>query len=179
MVAARVLTDGWYGTCVKINQCVGCTRRKILISTQACTSITPRQGRADRLLVLRWFYEGSVAVLGHGARAARYARKWTGLPGVFFFYEVSPLVAEFEERRRLARAGPGLAAIVGGVHATAALVDRTPRLLLAKHGSSGLATPSRRIARCRAAIKRAILFPQMLLTRPSTNCRSIGATLIE
>ena len=45
-----------------------------------------------------------------------------GLPGVFFFYEVSPLVAEFEERRQGWRALlTGLAAIVGGVHATAAL----------------------------------------------------------
>ena len=63
-----------------------------------------------------------------------------GLPGVFFFYEVSPLVAEFEERRQGWRALlTGLAAIVGGVHATAALVDRTLAALLAKHGSRGLA----------------------------------------
>ena len=50
-----------------------------------------------------------------------------GLPGVFFFYEVSPLVAEFEERRQGWRALlTGLAAIVGGVHAPAALVARAP-----------------------------------------------------
>jgi hypothetical protein len=62
-----------------------------------------------------------------------------GLPGVFFFYEVSPLVAEFEERRQGWRALlTGLAAIVGGVHATAALVDRTLAALLAKHSSRGL-----------------------------------------
>ena len=53
-----------------------------------------------------------------------------GLPGVFFFYEVSPLVAEFEERRQGWRALlTGLAAIVGGVHATAhASVAHTPPL---------------------------------------------------
>lgn len=62
-----------------------------------------------------------------------------GLPGVFFFYEVSPLVAEFEERRQGWRALlTGLAAIVGGVHATAALVDRTLAALLAKHYGRGL-----------------------------------------
>ena len=54
--------------------------------------------------------------------------------------QVSPLVAEFEERRQGWRALlTGLAAIVGGVHATAALVDRTLAALLAKHGSRGLA----------------------------------------
>jgi len=54
-----------------------------------------------------------------------------GLPGVFFFYEVSPLVAEFVERREGWRALlTGLAAIVGGVHATAALVDRAVGALM-------------------------------------------------
>ena len=48
-----------------------------------------------------------------------------GLPGVFFFYEVSPLCAEFVERRNgwLALL-TGLAAIVGGVAATAGAADR-------------------------------------------------------
>mmetsp|Transcript_17413 Transcript_17413/g.51932 ORF Transcript_17413/g.51932 Transcript_17413/m.51932 type:complete len:106 (-) Transcript_17413:26-343(-) len=62
-----------------------------------------------------------------------------GLPGVFFFYEMSPLCAEFVERRNGWRAMlTGLAAIVGGVHATAALLDRGLAYLVARRGSKGL-----------------------------------------
>lgn len=55
-----------------------------------------------------------------------------GLPGVFFFYEVSPLCAEFVERRKgWGALLTGLAAIIGGVHASAGLLDR---LLAGLHG---------------------------------------------
>ena len=48
-----------------------------------------------------------------------------GLPGVFFFYEMSPLCAVFEEKRK----GwlpflTSLCAIIGGVYATGSVVDQ-------------------------------------------------------
>ena len=56
-----------------------------------------------------------------------------GLPGVFFFYEVSPLCAEFVEERAGWRAlATGFMAIVGGVHVTAGLVDRAIAFSLAR-----------------------------------------------
>ena len=63
-----------------------------------------------------------------------------GLPGVFFFYEVSPLCAEFVERRNgwLALL-TGLAAIVGGVHATAGIADRALAYLGASVGGKASA----------------------------------------
>ena len=84
-------------------------------------------------LLFRWFYKGSPPQVTEQRRHVTPG-SGRGLPGVFFFYEVSPLVAEFEERRQDdARSLTGAAAIVGGVHATAALVDRTLAALLAKH----------------------------------------------
>ena len=63
-----------------------------------------------------------------------------GLPGVFFFYEVSPLCAEVVERRNgwLALL-TGLAAIVGGVHATAGIADRALAYLGASVGGKASA----------------------------------------
>ena len=56
--------------------------------------------------------------------AAGCARR-RGLPGVFFFYEMSPLCAVFEEKRK----GwlpflTSLCAIIGGVYATGSVVDQ-------------------------------------------------------
>ncbi len=54
-----------------------------------------------------------------------------GLPGVFFFYEMSPLCAVFEEKRKgWLPFFTSLCAIIGGVYATGAVVDQLLHQLL-------------------------------------------------
>ena len=72
--------------------------------------------------------QGMWQYFGHGARRAGHARV-DGACRASSSSEVSPLVAEFEERRRLARAPDRFSS--HRVHATAALVDRTLAALLA------------------------------------------------
>ena len=135
---------------VEINQCVGCT----LSSRRRIDGVEVKRENFDFHTGMHQYYVKVVPTVysyldGSTREVWQYSvtehvRHVTpgsgrGLPGVFFFYEVSPLVAEFEERRQGWRALlTGLAAIVGGVHATAALVDRTLAALLAKHSSRGL-----------------------------------------
>ena len=69
---------------------------------QACTSTTSRSCRPSTLIL-----DGSTREVWQYS-VTEHVRHVTpgsgrGLPGVFFFYEVSPLVAEFEERRQGAR----------------------------------------------------------------------------
>lgn len=48
----------------------------------------------------------------------------SGIPGLFFQYEFSPLMVQYEERRRsISFFLVSLCAIVGGVHTVAALLD--------------------------------------------------------
>jgi len=72
---------------------------------------------------------------GHTIEAAQYSvtehlrhvapGSGRGLPGVFFFYEVSPVCAEVSEHRAgLPAFLTGLSAVVGGVYVTFGVLDR-------------------------------------------------------
>ena len=51
---------------------------------------------------------------------------WTGLPGVFFFYDLSPLTCTFTERHKPFMSFlRSLLAIVGGVFTVAGMLDKT------------------------------------------------------
>ena len=71
-----------------------------------------------------------------------------GLPGVFFFYEVSPVCAEVKEHRDgLPTFLVGLSAIVGGVYVTFGLLDRVITALFDAVLDGKLKTPHRRSGR--------------------------------
>jgi hypothetical protein len=53
-----------------------------------------------------------------------YVGSGRGLPGVYFYYELSPMQAVFEERRKgLVQFLTGACAVVGGVYTVMGMVD--------------------------------------------------------